>query len=159
MLAGLAAGCSSSISLIDHASGSSSAAHVGDTLDLQTASGRGFQATLTQVVDPAHAVSGSPPSGKRFVAVSFRFTNTSSQGLAGNSNSDANLVGSNGKIYLPAHQSLRECGNATVQYHVAAGQSATSCVAFEVKKSASITQVQFYPAAGSAKDYGQWAVP
>jgi hypothetical protein len=33
------------------------------------------------------------------------------------------------------------------------------CVAFVMRKSVKVSQVQFYPAAGSAKDFGQWLVP
>jgi hypothetical protein len=158
-VAGLLAGCSSSATVIDHASGSSGVAHVGATLDLETASGRSFELTLTQVVDPATPSSGSVKSNKRYVAVLFQFMNTSSHGLAGDSNSDANIVGSNGKLYVPSHDSLKECANATVQYHIAGNGSGKSCVAFLLKKSVTVAQVQFSPAAGTATDYGQWQVP
>jgi len=158
-LAGLAAGCSSSATVVDHPAGSSSAAHVGDTLTLQTAAGRPFQITLTQVVDPAHGTNGSAKKGHRYVAVLFHFDNTSSHGLAGNSDADANLVAGDGTVILPAKPTLKECGNDKVQYQVAAGQSTTNCIAFSVKSSVQISQVQFYPAAGGAKDYGQWDVP
>ncbi len=158
-LAGLSAACSTSTTVIDHASGSSGVAHVGATLDLKTAAGRSFQLTLTQVVDPATPVSGSPKSNKRYVAVLFDFTNTSSHGLSGDSNSDANIVGSNDKLYVPSHDSVKECANATVGYHIAGNGTGKSCVAFLLKKSVTVAQVQFSPAAGTATDYGQWQVP
>jgi hypothetical protein len=159
-LVGMAAGCSSSTTVVDHPAGSTSLAHVGDTLDLQSQSGKSFQMTLTQVVDPAHGTNKtSAPSAKRFIAVVFRVTNTSSGSISADGNIDTNLIGSNAKIFLPDHQALTECGNDTTQFQLAPGKSTNACVAFVARKSVSITQVQFYPAAGSAKDYGQWLVP
>jgi hypothetical protein len=161
-LAGLAAGCSSSTTVVDHPAGASSGtlAHVGDTLDLQSQSGKSFQLTLTQVVDPAHGTAkASAPSGKRFVAVVFRVNNTSGQSLSADGNTDANIVGNNDKTYLPFHQSLVECGNDTTLFNLSAGKSTNVCVAFVMRKSVKVSQVQFYPAAGSAKDFGQWLVP
>ena len=148
--------------MVNHPTGSSGGAlaHVGATLDLQSQSGRHFQITLTQVVDPAHSTGHtSAKSNKRFVATMFRVTNTSGQALSGDGTFDANLVGSDGQTYLPDHQSLTDCAGETTQYHIAAGKSATSCVPYQVRKSVTIAKVQFFPAAGSAKDYGEWVVP
>jgi hypothetical protein len=162
-LAGLAAGCSSSTTVVNHPSGASSGAlaHVGATLQLESTSGRHFQITLTQVADPAHSTGHtSGTSNKRFVATVFRVTNTSGQTLSGDGNFDANLVGSDGQAYLPDHnQKLTECGADKTQYQLAAGKTATSCVAFQVRTSITIAKVQFFPAAASAKDYGEWLVP
>jgi len=155
---GLAAGCSSSATLVDHTAGGA-VAHVGDTLDLKTAAGNPFQMTLTQVTTDAHATSGSAGKNKRFIAVMFQVTDTASQAIAGDSNADANLLAADGQAYLPDHTQLRECGSTTTQYHVAPGKTSHSCVAFRVRTSVKITQVQFFPAAGSASDYGQWLVP
>ena len=160
-LAGLAAGCSSSATVVNHPVGASSGplARVADTLDLQTQAGRHFEMTLTKVVDHAHGTNNSSPGhNRRFIAVLFAVKNTSDQALNADGNADANLVGSNGQVYLPAHQSLRECGSQTTQFQLAGGKSGNSCVAFEVNNAVSIAKVQFFPAAGSAKDYGEWLV-
>lgn len=160
-LAVIMTGCSSTsaASVIDHPAGSSAVAHVGDTLDLETAAGRPFQLTLTQVVDPAQGTNGAATNNRRFIAVMFHFSNTSDHSLIGDSNSDANVVGSNGAVYSAVHQAVTECGSNSTTYKVSPGQTATNCVAFEVKTSVSITRVLFYPAAGQAADYGQWQVP
>lgn len=158
-VAGLAAGCSSSVSLVDHPSGSSSLAHVGDTLKLETEGGRPFEVTLTQVADPATPTSGSPSAGKRYIAVLFGLNNTSSSTLSGNGNEDINVIGSNGRSYTPTHQTLRQCNHELVLFHVAAGKTDNICVTFEIKRSVSVSQVQFSPAAGGAEYYGQWNVP
>ena len=155
--AGLAA-CSSSQTVVDHPAGSSSLARVGDTLNLKTEAGHPFEITLTQVVDPARATSGSAGSGKRFVAVEFRIDNTSGQGISGNANADANVVGSNDQTYNTTHTTLRECGTNTSKIEPAAGKTVTSCVAFLMRTSVKVAQVQFSPAAGGANEYGQWQV-
>jgi hypothetical protein len=160
-LAGLAAGCSSSATLVNHPAGASSGsvARVGDTLDLQNQAGRHFEMTLAKVVDHAHGTNNSSPGhNKRFIAILFAVRNTSDQALNTDGNADANLVGSNGQIYLPAHVTLRECGGETTQFQLAGGKSGTSCVAFEVNNEVPIAKVQFFPAAGAAKDYGEWLV-
>jgi len=159
-LVGLAAGCSSTTTVVNHPSGSSSPAHVGDALGLKTASGHAFDVTLTQVVDKAHST-GSTSAGKnkRFVAVLFKVNGASDQAIAGDANADANLVGPDGTTYFPSHDSLSECASHSSRYQVAAGASTTSCVAFILRKSVKIAKVQFYPAAGSASVYGEWLVP
>jgi uncharacterized protein DUF4352 len=161
-LAGMAAGCSSSTTVVDHPTGSSSGAvaHVGDTLDLQSASGKHFSMTLTQIVDPAHGTNGATaPSGKRFVAIKFKVTNTSNQSISAQGNTDASVVGSNSKTFLPDQQSLRECAGYTTQFHLAPGNSTNTCIAFVMRKSVKVAVVQFYPAAGTATNYGQWLAP
>ena len=158
-LAGLAAGCSSSVSVIDHPSGSSSVAHVGDTLDLQTGQGQPFQITLTKVADPATPTSGHPSTGKRYIGVLFHLNNTSGHTLSGDSNEDVNIIGSNGRSYTTTHQTLHDCNGALVLFKVSGGSQDNICVTFEIKKSVGVSQVQFSPAAGTATDYGQWNVP
>ncbi len=161
-LVGLAAGCSSGATLVNHAVGSSggAVAHVGDTLDLKNQAARDFHITLAKVADPAQAVNGgSPASNKRFIAALFDVTNTSSQTLSTDGDLDANIIGSDGNVYTPTHHALSQCGSSTVKVQLAAGKSGTSCVAFQIKTSVKVSQVQFYPAAGSASDYGEWLVP
>lgn len=159
-VAGLVAACSSATTLVDHPSGSSSVAHVGDTLRLQTQSGKQFDMTLVSVTDPAHASSGAGAShDRRYIAVQWKVTDTGGSGISGNTAADANLVGSNGNDYLPAHVTLKECTGNGPKFNASAGKTVSACTAFEVKNSVTITQVQFSPAAGAAADYGQWLVP
>jgi hypothetical protein len=160
-LVGLAAGCSSSATVVNTPVGASSGsvAHVGDTLALKSQGGHTFHITLTQVVDPAQATNGkSPPKDKRFVATIFNVTNTSSETLSTDGDLDANLIGSDGNVYLPSHHALSECANHTAKVQLASGKSGTSCESYQVPTSVSVTKVQFYPAAGSASDYGEWLV-
>jgi uncharacterized cupredoxin-like copper-binding protein len=159
-LVALAAGCSSSSTLENHAVGSGAVAHVGDTLNLKTQGGRDFHISAAKVVDPSQTVNQSaPPKGKRFIAVVFDVTNTSSATLSTNGDLDANIIGSNGTTYSPTHHDLSDCAGSTVKVQLAAGKSGTTCVAFQVATSVSVSKVQFYPAAGSGPDYGEWLVP
>jgi len=159
-VAGLAAACSSTATLVDHPAGSSKAAHVGDTLSLKTQAGKTFDMTLESVTDPAHTTSGAAaPGAKRYIAVMWHITDTSGSGISGNTNADANLVGSNGNAYLPAHVTLMECSGHGPKFNPTPGKTVTACTAFEVRTAIKITQVQFSPAAGAAADYGQWLVP
>jgi hypothetical protein len=157
---GLAAGCSSSSTVVNHAASGGGVAHVGATLQLKTQAGRNFNITLTQIADPATSTNqSSPPKGKRFIAAVFHISNTSGQTLTTDGDLDANLVGNNGQIYLPNHRSLSECSSHTPKVQLASGKSGTSCESFQVATSIKIAKVQFYPAAGSASDYGEWLVP
>lgn len=159
MLVGLAAGCSSSATLVNKAAGSSTAAHVGDALVLKNQAGRAFHITLGKVADPAQTVNGNAPAnGKRFIAAIFNIDNVSSQTLSTDGDLDANIIGSDGNVYTPSHNALSECGSDTVKVQLAAGKSGTSCVSFEIKSSVQVSKIQFYPAAGAASDYGEWLV-
>jgi hypothetical protein len=151
------AGCSGGASLVNHAQGSSAAARIGDTLTLETASGHPFTITLTQVADPAHGQGSATPHHLHyFVATRFRITDTSGDGISGDTAADANLVESNGNVILPAKVSTKTCLDLAPKYHLAAGKSASTCVSYEVKAGVTVTQVQFFPAAGSGPDYGEW---
>jgi hypothetical protein len=160
-LVALVSGCSSSNgTLINHPSGSSGVAHVGDTLDLTTLSGKHFAATLTQVIDPATGKKVSAGSGKRFVATVFRITNSSGSSLQQNLGADVLVFDSSGNQYVHFHADLSDCSGATAaQLTVGVGQSATACAAFKLRNSVKVAKVQFIPTAGAANDYGEWIVP
>jgi hypothetical protein len=158
-VAAVLAGCTSNPTLVNHPAGSSSVAHVGDTLALKNQAGRSFNMKLVSVTDPAHNKSGAAaPNFKRYIAVTFLVTNTSGGGVSGNSNADTNLVGTNGDDYFAATVSLKECNGKGPKFNVSPGQSRTSCVAFEVRSNVTISQVEFSPAAGAASVFGQWLV-
>ena len=90
-------GCSSSVTLVDHPAGSNTAlAHVGDTLDLYTLSGKHFSVQLTKVIDPATAKKANAGSGRRFVAIVFHITNTSDKQLQANLGADTLVLSSSG---------------------------------------------------------------
>ena len=160
-LAMAGAGCATTLTTVNKPSGSSSVAHVGDSLDLVTASGKHLSVTLTQVVDPAHGASHvTVPHGRRFVAVLLRIANSSQQDLQGDAAANSTLVDSSGRDYVPASVSLSEChGAPSGHFRVSAGHSVNTCEPFEVHTGATVTKYQFYPTAGGASDFGEWLVP
>jgi hypothetical protein len=160
-LVAVVSGCSSSNgTLINHPAGGSGVAHVGDTLDLTTLSGKHFAVTLTQVIDPATAKKANAGAGHRFVATVFRITNNSGSSLQQNLGADVLAFDASGNQYVHYHADMRDCSGASAaQLTVGVGQSATACAAFRLKNAVKLTQVQFIPTAGAANDYGQWVVP
>ena len=155
------AGCATTLTNVNKPSGSSQVAHVGDSLNLVTASGKHMTVTLTRVVDPAHGGAHvTEPHGRRFVAVQLRITNNSQESLEGDAAADSTLVDSGGRDYVPASVSLSECsGNPSAHFRVSSGQSITMCEPFEVHRTATVSKYQFYPTAGGASDFGEWLVP
>ena len=160
-LAVVGAGCATTLTTVNKPPGSSQVAHVGDSLDLVTASGKHLTVTLTKVVDPARGGAHvTLPHGRRFVALLLRITNTSQQDLQGDSAANSTLVDSSGRDYVPASVSLVECNNQpSGHFNVSAGNSINMCEPFEVHNSATVTKYQFYPTAGGASDFGEWLVP
>jgi hypothetical protein len=159
-VAAVLAGCSSTPTLVNHPAGSSSLAHVGDTLSLKNQAGRSFNMKLVSVIQPAHSTNGAAaPNHKRYVAVTFHITDTSGGGVSGNSNADATLLGSDDADYFAANVTLKQCKGKGAKFSVSPGQSRTACVAFEVKSGVNVASVDFSPAAGAASVYGQWLVP
>jgi hypothetical protein len=154
-------GCSSSVTLVDHPTGSNTAlAHVGDTLDLYTLSGKHFNVQLTKVIDPATAKKANAGSGRRFVAVVFHITNTSNKQLQANLGADTVVLSASGTQYNHDRVALKDCaGSENEQFTLDSGKSATLCAAFRLHTSVTVAQVQFLPTVGAANDYGQWLVP
>ena len=101
LVAVVASSCSSGVTLVDHPAGTTSGtAHVGDTLDLYTLSGKHFSVTLTKVIDPATGTKkASPGGGERFVATVFRITDTSGKQLQANLGADTVVLSSTGTQY------------------------------------------------------------
>lgn len=154
-------GCSSSVTLVDHPVGSNTAlAHVGDTLDLYTLSGKHFDVQLTKVIDPAKAKRAKAGSGRRFVAIVFHITNTSDKTLQANLGADTVVLSSTGTQYNHDRIALKECaGSENDQFTLHSGKSTTLCAAFRLHNSVTVAQVQLLPTVGAANDYGQWLVP
>jgi hypothetical protein len=133
---------------------------VGDTLDLHTANGRPFSATLTKVTDPAQGKGQAPKSGKRFVTTAFDIHNTSQDALHADLNADVTVTGTNGHLYTVSSVANSACGGLTTgQFQVPVGKSASVCTGFELKDAVHVTKVQLSPAAGTASDYGEWLNP
>ncbi|MGC2486666.1 MAG: DUF4352 domain-containing protein [Acidimicrobiales bacterium] len=116
--------------------------------------------SVTQVIDPATAGTGSglPDSGYRFVAVDLTVDNTSSQEVDGDANDALTVTGSDGKTYSADFGIVSECSNfysgaGIIDLH--AGASASGCVVFELPTSVTVQSMSFSLSA-SYLDTAEW---
>jgi hypothetical protein len=138
------------------------AAHTGAMLTLTGEGGAKATVQLTQVIDPAQGADQftTPDAGKRFVATVFKITNTSGSALTGDANNDVSVVGSDNQTYTADFDNVSECTNfASGQYQLAAGESTTGCVVFQVPTGAAVAKVKYSPSSGFANDFGEWLNP
>jgi hypothetical protein len=123
--------------------------------------GDAFSVTVTQVVDPATAASGSglPDSGYRFVAVELGMVNTSDQEIGDDANFAMTVSGSDGQSYSADFGSVSQCPNftdGTGFFDLPSGDSATGCVIFELPTSVSVQTISFSLAPGYL-DTAEWS--
>jgi hypothetical protein len=106
--------------------------------------------TVTQVVDPATAGTGSglPDPGYRFVAVGASLTNAS--GLVdGDANLAMTVTGSDGVTYSADFGTASQCTNFNLgEFQVPSGDTATGCVLFQIPAAVTVKSVQFTLGAG-----------
>jgi hypothetical protein len=106
--------------------------------------------TVTQVVDPATAGTGSglPDPGYRFVAVEASLAN-STGGVVGDANLAMTITGSDGVTYSADFGTAAQCTNFTYgEFQVPAGDTATGCVLFQLPAAITVKSVQFTLGAG-----------
>jgi len=106
--------------------------------------------TVTAIVDPAAAASGSgaPDAGYQFVAVEF---NLSAPGgsVGGDANYFMTVTGTDNNTYTANFGAVAECTNFTYGlFELSTGDSASGCVAFQLPASVSVQSVQFSLASG-----------
>ena len=164
------AGCGSSAhnatpaNNVDTNSSTTQTAHVGAVLPLG-ADDALTNVQLLKVVDPAPPAVGSvPAAGQKLVAANFTITAT-----RGNFSEDVNnattAIGSDNQIYQPSFTNILGCKQFPIgAVNLAAGQTASGCVAFAIPINAHIAQVDFGgdPGAddtGGQNSEGQWQVP
>ncbi|HUY15961.1 MAG TPA: fibronectin type III domain-containing protein [Acidimicrobiales bacterium] len=106
--------------------------------------------TVTQVVDPATAGTGSglPDPGYRFVAVEASVSNTTGQ-VDGDANLAMTVTGSDGVTYSADFGTASQCTNFTLgEFQVPTGDTATGCVLFQLPSAITVKSVQFTLGAG-----------
>lgn len=104
--------------------------------------------TVTQIVDPATAGTGSglPDAGYRFVAINASLSNTdpTNGGVDGNANLAMTVTGSDGVTYTADFGSASQCTNFTYgEFQVPVGDTATGCVLFMLPAAVTVKSVQF----------------
>lgn len=122
--------------------------------------GDGLSVTVTQIVDPATAGSGSglPDAGYRFVAVELNLANQSTtNSVEGNANFSTTATGSDDQTYTADYGTASECANFTYgDFELPPSDSATGCVVFEIPTNVTIQAIQFSLASGYL-DTADWS--
>lgn len=135
------------------------AAKVGDTLNI--GGSKGLAVTLQQIVDPASGADQytTADAGKRFVAVEVKIVNNGSGAYNDDANSDVTLIGSDNQSYTADFDEVSECTNFNDgSYTLAASESATGCVVFEVPDTITTAKIQFQTISGLDESTGEWTV-
>ena len=109
--------------------------------------------TVSQIIDPASAGTGSglADPGYRFVALQASLSNSDpANGVVdGNANVGMTLTGSDGVTYKADFGTASQCTNFTYgEFQVSSGDTATGCVLFQLPVSVTVTSVQFTLDAG-----------
>lgn len=135
-------------------------AHVGSLIDVGGSHGLGI--TLTQVIDPAQGADQftTPDAGKRFVAVELSIKNNGSATYSDDANNDTSVIGSDNQSYTADFDSVSECTNFNDgDIRLAAGESISGCVVFQLPTGINAVKVQYTPDSGFSGSTGEWQVP
>ena len=112
--------------------------------------GDAMSVTVTQIVDPATAGTGSglPDAGYRFVAVEATLSNATGN-VGGNANLAMTVVGSDGATYTADFGTAAECTNFTYgSFEVPPGDTSMGCVLYQLPTGVTVKTVQFSLDAG-----------
>ena len=91
--------------------------------------------TLLKITDPAQGADQytTADAGKRFVAASLKIMNSGTSSYQDDANNNITLIGSDNQSYTFDSSTVSGCTNfSNGQYTLAAGESATGCVVFQV---------------------------
>jgi cytoskeletal protein RodZ len=136
-----------------------STAKVGDTINI--GGSKGLAVTLQQIIDPAQGADQytTPDAGKRFVAVDVKIVNNGTASYQDDANSNITLIGSDNQSYTFDANNVSECTNFNEgQYTLAAGESATGCVVFQMPDGINTAKIQFQTQNGLSSSTGEWTV-
>ena len=133
-------------------------AKIGSTVNI--GGSKGLAVTLSQVIDPATGNpddDSTPDPGKRFVAVDLTIVNNGTASYQDDANNDVTLIGTDNQSYTPDFNDVTECTNFdSGQYTLAAGESTTGCVVFQVPDGVNAAKVQFQTTSGLSSSTGEW---
>ena len=137
-------------------------AHVGSTLKVSNGT-QAAAVTLVKVIDPAAGADQftTPNAGDRFVGVEITIDAINGT-LTGDANSDVVVIGSDNQTYTADFDSIAGCTNFNNgEFTVAAGDTSTGCVTYQIPTGITVSKVQFIPDGGVLPGVtaGQWLVP
>lgn len=121
----------------------------------------GLAVTLVKIFDPAHSTSSyiTPDAGKRFVAVDLKITNNGTSSYNDDANNNLTLIGSDNQSYTSSLYDVSDCTNFSHgEYTLAAGESATGCVTYQLPNGITAAKIQFQTNSGMSGDTGEWTV-
>jgi hypothetical protein len=124
----------------------STAVAIGSSQTVHDFYGDALTVTMSQILDPATAGTGSglPDAGYRFVAVEAALSNTSGGDVGGDANLAMTVRGSDGKTYLANYAAVAACTNYSYgEIDVPASGTSTGCVVFQLPTGVSVQSVSF----------------
>jgi hypothetical protein len=136
-----------------------STAKVGDTINI--GGSKGIAITLLKITDPAQGADQytTADAGKRFVAANVKIVNNGTSSYQDDANNNITLIGSDNQSYTSDLNSVSGCTDfSNGQYTLAAGESATGCVVFQVPNGVTTAKIQFQTNSGMSGDTGEWTV-
>src|SRR5262249_15562587 len=101
----------------------------------------------------------TPDSGKRFVGVQIKITNTGTNAISEDSDNDTTLLDTSSQSYNNDVSSLGDCPEFANTDNIGPGESELGCVSFQIPIGATVAKVQYTPSSGFASDTGEWLVP
>ncbi|HEY2004678.1 MAG TPA: DUF4352 domain-containing protein [Candidatus Saccharimonadia bacterium] len=135
-------------------------AHVGAGVDV--GGKQGLNVTLVQVIDPATSDNqySSADAGKRYVGLSVKIVNNGTASYTDDANNNLTLIGSDNQSYTSDVAGINGCTNfSNGQYTLAAGDSATGCVNYQLPNGVKPVKAQFTSNSGFSGSTGQWLIP
>ncbi len=134
-------------------------AKVGDTINI--GGSKGLAVTLLKITDPAQGSNQymTADVGERFVAASVKIMNNETSSYQDDANNNITLIGSDNQSYTAYISEVSGCTNfRNGHYTLAAGESATGCVVFQVPNTVKTVKIQFQTGSGTSGDTGEWTV-
>lgn len=132
---------------------------VGAGLQASDQTGDTVKVTLVKVEDPAVAALDSLPvdAGKRLVGVEVTIADAGSSTVNDDANNDVSVVGSDNQTYTAAFDGIAGCTNFNNgEYTLAAGQTTTGCVTFQLPAAVTVAMVEFALGGGFGGTTAEW---
>lgn len=133
-------------------------AKIGSTVNI--GGSKGLAVTLVKVIDPATGNpddDSTPDPGKRFIAIDLNIVNNGTASFQDDANNNVTLIGTDNQSYTADFDNVTECTNfSSGQYTLAAGESTTGCVVFQVPDGVNTAKVQFQTTSGLSSSTGEW---
>lgn len=133
-------------------------AKVGDTIGLTGFEDDKLDVTVVKVVDPAKPGDEftEPESGKRFVGIQFKLTNTGNKAYADSPANGAQITDEQGQQFQPTFADISAGPSMSSDVRLKPGASALGYITFEVPKGSKAATVQFTMSSGMADQTGEW---